>query len=196
MAQINHIFNALEKQKIINKKRMELVMDIPPSTLGYKPNVWIASWENHPMTKDEIVKTVENSQEAYENGTQEAPSKLYIAVGYVLVHENVEHQNRKFKTYIAPTNNCRSGGWDLITSNKQFCPNSFWFPYYPWVAYAREILTYERGPSLPFGVADHILSFFDWQGGHKEQNLQHLPFEKHQKLSRSQPPEPYCHPPL
>ena len=91
LAQINHIFSALEKQHIMNRNRMKLVMDIPPSTLGYTPNDWIASWENNPMTKDEIEKISEESQEAYERGTLEAPSKIYIAVGYVLVQEEVEH---------------------------------------------------------------------------------------------------------
>jgi len=40
LAQINHIFSASEKQQIINNDRMKLVMDIPPSTLGYEPNEW------------------------------------------------------------------------------------------------------------------------------------------------------------
>ena len=77
--------------------------------------------------------------------------------------------------------------------NKQLRPNTLWFPYYPWVAYARGLLRHQKGLSLPVGVADKVLLFFEWRkGSHHKYNLKH----EDNKSSSFWAPEPFCHPPL
>ena len=93
-----------------------MVMNIPPSTLGYKPNECIVSIQNIPMTKTDIENIAKRDQEEYTKGNMEAPSKLHIAVGYNLVQEEVENQDRKFKTYIVPTD------------DRIFIPDDAWNP--------------------------------------------------------------------
>ena len=48
-------------------------------------------------------------------------------------------------------------------NNKRFCPNPFWQPCYPWVAYAKSVLTKQNSFPIPDNVADEILSYFEWR---------------------------------
>ena len=103
VAQINHIFNKEDKTNITKKGYMKVVINIPPSTLGYEADECIVSWKNRPMTQDELKRIAKKDNNKYKEGNIKAPSCTHIAVGYKLVKEEENNLKRKFKTYIMPT---------------------------------------------------------------------------------------------
>ena len=200
VAQIQHILKEEDMTGIIKKGYMKVLMNIPPSTLGYTKNECIVSWKSAAMTHVDLINIAKEDNKKYKKGAIEPPSRSSIAVGYKLVREEDNNKKRKFQTYIIPTDDCERNKakyyeLDKIENptNKRFRPNTLWYPYYPWVAYARCVLTHQKGPSLPIGVADKILSYFEWrENSHQEQNL------KHESPNNTSfwAPEPYCHPPI
>ena len=90
----------------------------------------------------------------------------------------------------------RENGWNLVkhkwntTGNPptpRFCPNPFWYPYYPWVADCKNVLMNKPSLPLPETLADEILSYFEWrEGSHKTMQ------EKYSNVFL----KPFCNPPL
>ena len=75
-------------------------------------------------------------------------------------------------------------GWG-VGETKRFRPNPFWFPYYPWVAYAKLVLMKHPISPLPDNLAEEILSFFEWRNDFHQQQSKKFGFLK-----------PFCNPPL
>ena len=63
VAQIKHIFNEEDKTNLTNKEYMKVVINIPPSTLGYEADECIVSWKNRLMTQDELKRISEKERQ-------------------------------------------------------------------------------------------------------------------------------------
>ena len=119
---------------------MKLLINTPPSTLGYKKDECLISWKCPPMTEAELKKIASRDRFGDSEENMRTPNQVNKAVGYTLVQEERNNNKRKFNLYIVPTKECstrtpdyRSNGWNLVNgpANKRFCPNLFLVPLLP-----------------------------------------------------------------
>ena len=82
---------------------MTMMINTPPSTIGYKKNKYIVAWQHKPLSKDEVIKIAEKDQFGDTSENMKTPSMVNIAVGYTLVKENRRIREGKFSSYIVPT---------------------------------------------------------------------------------------------
>ena len=204
VAQLHKIMSPAERKEIRKSpKKMSLLMNTPPSTLGYNRKECIILLQCSPMTKEEVDKIAKADRYGDSDENMQFPNQVNIAVGYVLVQEERSNNKRKFNSYIVPTRECSTAsplyrlgqwnlvndGWNLINNppTKRFRPNPFWYPYYPWVADCKQVLMNKPSFPLPEHLAEEILSYFEWRKN------SHLDLRKKYKNSFL---KPYSNPPL
>ena len=169
--QINYVFENEEVCRIKRNGKLPILLNIPPSTLGYFKGECLVSIDQSPMTRSELLNLATKETYFEDKKTLSNKDKGYIAVGYMLVEEDELDRNRPFKSYIVPIKQCSpsfspcSSTYHMNPSRKgeqRFCPNPHWLPYFPWVIFAKRTL--ERHPKLPLPstIAANILSYFKW----------------------------------
>ena len=92
---------------------MNILRNIPPSTLGYYKGECLVSINEPPMTEVEVesiaLKNPKTANWVLACQPVKTRSTIPIAVGYILVeeyHKMEEEKGRPFKSYILPSHHC------------------------------------------------------------------------------------------
>ena len=103
---IKHVFENEEVRRIKRNGKLPILLNIPPSTLGYFKGECLVSIDKSPMTRNELLNIANKENYFKDKKTLSNRDKGYIAMGHMLVEEEELDKNRPFKSYIVPIKQC------------------------------------------------------------------------------------------